>query len=176
MWLGTVFCAFYMSDNVSTLLSGMFWCVFISYNSGDLLFFPAYRYAFKQNHRIYLQTWHLIILCVITTFVLHQGMRATYSVTVENIECAFFDQVDKLQDFGSHNRETIAELVWAFFNYWAYSHDYANTVISVRRGRTIRWDIKSDIIVVIKFVVNLLVSLLLNAFKWRIDILSLKIF
>ncbi|KAL6130791.1 hypothetical protein ACLB2K_069170 [Fragaria x ananassa] len=66
-----------------------------------------------------------------------QGMRATYSVTVENIECAFFDQVDKLQDFGSHNRETIAELVWAFFSYWAYSHDYANTVISVRRGRTI---------------------------------------
>ncbi|XP_004308427.1 PREDICTED: poly(A) RNA polymerase cid13 [Fragaria vesca subsp. vesca] len=66
-----------------------------------------------------------------------QGMRATYSVTVENIECAFFDRVDKLQDFGSHNRETIAELVWAFFNYWAYSHDYANTVISVRRGRTI---------------------------------------
>lgn len=66
-----------------------------------------------------------------------QGMRATYSVTVENIECAFFDQIDKLQDFGSHNKETIAELVWAFFNYWAYSHDYANTVISVRRGRTI---------------------------------------
>lgn len=65
-------------------------------------------------------------------------MRATYSVTVENIECAFFDQIDKLQDFGSHNKETIAELVWAFFNYWAYSHDYANTVISVRRGRTIR--------------------------------------
>lgn len=75
---------------------------------------------------------------LITTIVLHQGMRATYSVTVENIECAFFDQVDKLQEFGSHNRETIAELVWAFFNYWAYSHDYANTVISVRRGSTIR--------------------------------------
>ncbi|XP_061997209.1 UTP:RNA uridylyltransferase 1 [Rosa rugosa] len=66
-----------------------------------------------------------------------QGMRTTYSITVENIECAFFDQVDKLQEFGSHNRETIAELVWAFFNYWAYSHDYANTVISVRRGSTI---------------------------------------
>ncbi|XP_050386095.1 UTP:RNA uridylyltransferase 1 [Argentina anserina] len=66
-----------------------------------------------------------------------QGMRATYSVTVENIECAFFDQIDKLQNFGSQNRETIAELVWAFFNYWAYSHDYANTVISVRLGSTI---------------------------------------
>ncbi|ONI22768.1 hypothetical protein PRUPE_2G149800 [Prunus persica] len=63
-----------------------------------------------------------------------QEMQSTYSVTVENIECAFFDQVDKLRDFGSHNREPIAKLVWAFFNYWAYGHDYANSVISVRTG------------------------------------------
>ncbi|PQQ17282.1 hypothetical protein Pyn_39347 [Prunus yedoensis var. nudiflora] len=63
-----------------------------------------------------------------------QEMRSTYSVTVENIECAFFDQVDKLRDFGSQNREPIAKLVWAFFNYWAYGHDYANSVISVRTG------------------------------------------
>ncbi|XP_034205278.1 UTP:RNA uridylyltransferase 1 isoform X2 [Prunus dulcis] len=63
-----------------------------------------------------------------------QEMQSTYSVTVENIECAFFDQVDKLRDFGSPNREPIAKLVWAFFNYWAYGHDYANSVISVRTG------------------------------------------
>ncbi|GLT39492.1 hypothetical protein SLA2020_136800 [Shorea laevis] len=66
-----------------------------------------------------------------------QGMEATYSVTVEDVECAFFDQVEKLRNFGSHNKETIAHLVWAFFSYWAYGHDYANSVISVREGSTI---------------------------------------
>jgi DNA polymerase sigma len=69
-------------------------------------------------------------------------MEPTYSVTVDDIECAFFDQVEKLCDFGSRNKETIAQLVWAFFNYWAYRHDYANSVISVRTGSVIRLDVK----------------------------------
>ncbi|GFY99593.1 nucleotidyltransferase family protein [Actinidia rufa] len=63
-----------------------------------------------------------------------QGMERTYVVNVDNIECAYFDQVEKLSGFGSPNRESIAQLVWAFFNYWAYCHDYANGVISVRTG------------------------------------------
>ncbi|KAL6981858.1 RNA uridylyltransferase [Sarracenia purpurea var. burkii] len=63
-----------------------------------------------------------------------QGMEKTYAVTVDNVECAYFDKVEKLYDFGSRNRESIAQLVWAFFNYWAYCHDYANDVISVRTG------------------------------------------
>ncbi|XP_016436229.2 UTP:RNA uridylyltransferase 1-like [Nicotiana tabacum] len=63
-----------------------------------------------------------------------QGMQPTYSVTVDNIECAYFDKVEKLCGFGSHNGESLARLVWAFFNYWAYCHDYANDVISVRTG------------------------------------------
>lgn len=63
-------------------------------------------------------------------------MDTTYSVTVDDIECSFFDQVDKLPK--SENRETIAQLVWGFFHYWAYCHDYANSVISVRTGNVIR--------------------------------------
>ncbi|GMH00566.1 hypothetical protein Nepgr_002405 [Nepenthes gracilis] len=63
-----------------------------------------------------------------------QGMETTYAVTVEEVECTYFDQVEKLRDFGARNKETIAQLVWAFFNYWAYSHDYTNSVISVRTG------------------------------------------
>ncbi|KAF5952975.1 hypothetical protein HYC85_010919 [Camellia sinensis] len=63
-----------------------------------------------------------------------QGMERTYAVTVDNIECAYFDQVEKLSGFGSRNRESIAQLVWTFFNYWAYCHDYANDVISIRTG------------------------------------------
>ncbi|OMO65456.1 PAP/25A-associated [Corchorus olitorius] len=66
-----------------------------------------------------------------------QGMETTYSVTVDDIECAYFDQVEKLRNFGSANKETVAQLVWAFFNYWAYGHDYANSVISVRTGSII---------------------------------------
>lgn len=66
-----------------------------------------------------------------------QGMDVTYSVTIDNVECAFFDQVEKLRDFGSRNRESISQLVWAFFHYWAYCHDYTNDVISVRTGSTL---------------------------------------
>ncbi|KAJ6328507.1 hypothetical protein OIU77_010238 [Salix suchowensis] len=63
-----------------------------------------------------------------------QEMGKTYSIIVDDIQCAYFDQVEKLHGFGSRNKETIAQLVWAFFNYWAYRHDYANAVISVRTG------------------------------------------
>ncbi|KAL9289870.1 hypothetical protein ACSQ67_024359 [Phaseolus vulgaris] len=66
-----------------------------------------------------------------------QEMETTYSVTVDDIHCAFFDKVEKLSDFGRHNKETIAQLVRGFFHYWAYCHDYANTVISVRTGSII---------------------------------------
>ncbi|XP_010272621.1 PREDICTED: UTP:RNA uridylyltransferase 1 [Nelumbo nucifera] len=66
-----------------------------------------------------------------------QEMHATYTVTVDDIECAYFDRVEDLRDFGSRNIESIAQLVWAFFDYWAYRHDYANAVISVRTGSII---------------------------------------
>ncbi|XP_014522958.1 UTP:RNA uridylyltransferase 1 [Vigna radiata var. radiata] len=66
-----------------------------------------------------------------------QEMETTYSVTVDDINCAFFDKVEKLGDFGRQNKETIAQLVRGFFHYWAYCHDYANSVISVRTGSII---------------------------------------
>uniref|UniRef100_A0A2P2KB61 JHL05D22.13 protein n=1 Tax=Rhizophora mucronata TaxID=61149 RepID=A0A2P2KB61_RHIMU len=67
-----------------------------------------------------------------------QGMDPTYSVTVDEVECSYFDQVEQLNGFGSQNKETIAYLVYAFFNYWAYWHDYANDVISIRTGSIMR--------------------------------------
>ncbi|XP_008783591.2 UTP:RNA uridylyltransferase 1-like [Phoenix dactylifera] len=66
-----------------------------------------------------------------------QAMEATYAVTIDNIECAYFDQVEKLHDFGARNKESIARLLWAFFQYWAYHHDYTSDVISVRTGSII---------------------------------------
>ncbi|KAI0489009.1 hypothetical protein KFK09_028850 [Dendrobium nobile] len=66
-----------------------------------------------------------------------QGMEATCRVTVNETECAYFDKVEKLKNFGARNKESITQLLWAFFQYWAYCHDYTNDVISVRTGRII---------------------------------------
>lgn len=66
-----------------------------------------------------------------------QRMEVTYSVKLDDIECSYFDKVEMLQNYGSQNRESVAQLVWGFFHYWAYCHDYANDVISVRTGSTI---------------------------------------
>ncbi|KAI4367937.1 hypothetical protein MLD38_016559 [Melastoma candidum] len=63
-----------------------------------------------------------------------QELDTTYSVIVDDVRCAYFDQVEKLINFGTRNKENIAQLVWSFFHYWAYQHDYTNTVISVRTG------------------------------------------
>ncbi|GFP82307.1 poly(A) RNA polymerase cid11 [Phtheirospermum japonicum] len=71
-----------------------------------------------------------------------QGMDTTYFANVDNVECAYFDKVEKLQNYGSQNGESIAQLVWAFFHYWAYCHDYATDVISVRVGSTISKRVK----------------------------------
>eukprot|EP00268_Persea_americana_P066458 TRINITY_DN904_c1_g2_i1.p1 TRINITY_DN904_c1_g2~~TRINITY_DN904_c1_g2_i1.p1 ORF type:complete len:731 (+),score=99.39 TRINITY_DN904_c1_g2_i1:252-2444(+) len=61
-----------------------------------------------------------------------QGMKATYVVNIDSVDYAYFDRVEELHDFGAVNNESIGYLLWAFFDYWAYCHDYANDVISVR--------------------------------------------
>lgn len=71
-----------------------------------------------------------------------QDMEATYFVNVDGTQCAYFDQVDRLRCFGAQNNETIARLLWGFFHYWAYHHDYMNDVISVRTGRNISKRVK----------------------------------
>ncbi|KAH7440008.1 hypothetical protein KP509_04G087500 [Ceratopteris richardii] len=64
-----------------------------------------------------------------------QEMEPTYRVTVGDIDCAYFDKVDNLKGFGQQNKETLADLVWSFFDYWAFRHDYTHTVISIRTGK-----------------------------------------
>lgn len=65
-------------------------------------------------------------------------MDATYTVTVESKKCTYFDRVEKLHAFGARNKESIARLLWGFFHYWAYHHDYTDDVISIRTGSIIR--------------------------------------
>lgn len=72
------------------------------------------------------------------SFFPQEAKIVTYQQIVDNIECAYFDQVEKLKTFGSDNKESVARLVWGFFHYWAYCHDYANTVVSVRTKNTVR--------------------------------------
>jgi DNA polymerase sigma len=62
----------------------------------------------------------------------------TYAVRVDNIYCAYFDDVNRLHAFGASNRESISRLLWAFFHYWAYQHDYTADIISIRTGTLIR--------------------------------------
>eukprot|EP01018_Ginkgo_biloba_P018856 Gb_33808 [translate_table: standard] len=63
-----------------------------------------------------------------------QEMETTYKVTIDKIECAYYDQVDNLKYYGAENKETLGQLLFAFFDYWAFRHDYSNSVISVRTG------------------------------------------
>lgn len=37
-----------------------------------------------------------------------------------------------LEGFGATNTQSLAELVWEFFEYWAWRHDYRGSVLSVR--------------------------------------------
>ncbi|KAK3152012.1 hypothetical protein QOZ80_2BG0153210 [Eleusine coracana subsp. coracana] len=66
-----------------------------------------------------------------------QAMEPTYALTVDDTECAYFDEVHQLHDFSAENKESIAKLLWEFFHYWAFHHDYRNDVISIRLGKTI---------------------------------------
>ncbi|XP_048538465.1 UTP:RNA uridylyltransferase 1-like [Triticum urartu] len=66
-----------------------------------------------------------------------QALEPTYTMVVDDIECVYFDEVHQLRDFGAENKETIAELLWAFFHYWAFQHDYRKDVISIRMGKII---------------------------------------
>ena len=48
--------------------------------------------------------------------------------------CDYYDDVEQLKGFGSANKESLSELVWVFFEHWAWKHDYNNAVVSVRTG------------------------------------------
>mmetsp|Transcript_6021 Transcript_6021/g.11513 ORF Transcript_6021/g.11513 Transcript_6021/m.11513 type:complete len:160 (-) Transcript_6021:728-1207(-) len=62
----------------------------------------------------------------------------TYDITIDGKECAYYDRMDKLTlETGfdsSMNKESIAQLVYAFFDYWAWRHNYSNDVVSIRLG------------------------------------------
>ncbi|TQS38688.1 hypothetical protein Golomagni_00801 [Golovinomyces magnicellulatus] len=87
-------------------------------------------------------TW----ICMIINFLqsrsppilpaLHQ--RAKMKLSPGNgIESAFADDIDELRNFGHKNKETLGELLFSFFRFYAHEFDYDSLVISVRQGKQI---------------------------------------
>ncbi|KAI9793703.1 MAG: hypothetical protein M1816_007598 [Peltula sp. TS41687] len=62
----------------------------------------------------------------------HQKLPA-----VNGVQSAFADDLDSLQGYGNANKQTIGELLFQFFRYYAYEVDYEKDVISVRQGKLI---------------------------------------
>ena len=50
---------------------------------------------------------------------------------------AFADDLESLCGFGKSNKESIGELLFHFFRYYAHEIDYENSVVSVREGKLI---------------------------------------
>ena len=46
--------------------------------------------------------------------------------------CKYHDQVEPLRQYGQANKETLAELLHSFFDYWTHRHDWAQGVVSIR--------------------------------------------
>jgi len=52
-------------------------------------------------------------------------------------ESQFADDLDKLRHFGRKNKETLGELLFRFFRFYAHEFDYDKHVLSVRLGKMI---------------------------------------
>ncbi|SZF04162.1 unnamed protein product [Blumeria hordei] len=87
-------------------------------------------------------TW----ICMIINFLqsrnppilpaLHQRPHSKLP-TQNGVESAFADDVETLRNFGEQNKESLGELLFAFFRFYAHEFDYDSSVISVRSGKQI---------------------------------------
>ena len=80
-----------------------------------------------------------VLISHVSDFLLQQKMEPTFQETVGHIKCAYFDRVESLKGFGQKNKESLADLLTSFFEYWAFGHDYSHSVVSIRTGRFLRW-------------------------------------
>ena len=42
--------------------------------------------------------------------------------------CEYYDDISTLRSFGAANSEGVGELLFSFFDYFAWRHDYNNSV------------------------------------------------
>ncbi|CAM0947488.1 unnamed protein product [Alopecurus aequalis] len=100
--------------------------------------------AVNETYRGTLSSYAYVLMCISFLQLREppilpclQDIDPTFTMVVDGTECAYFDEVHHLHDFGAENKESIAELLWAFFHYWAFQHDYRKDVISIRMGKII---------------------------------------
>lgn len=63
----------------------------------------------------------------------------TVSEQVGEWKVEYFDHISELKKykFESDNSQSLAELVWEFFEFWAWKHNYLHDVVSIRLGKII---------------------------------------
>lgn len=67
--------------------------------------------------------------------------QPTINKVVDSWECKYCGDLSQFRNFGALNKSTSAELLYQFFYYWAYQHNYKASVISMRVGD---WFSKED--------------------------------
>ncbi|QDZ22133.1 PAP-associated domain-containing protein [Chloropicon primus] len=58
----------------------------------------------------------------------------TVDKEVDGWECRYVGETERFEGFGASNKLTTAELLYQFFYYWGYRHNYKSSVISMRLG------------------------------------------
>lgn len=109
----------------------------------------AKRRSVNDPYRGTLSSYCYVLMCIYhlqsrypPVLPILQALPPTVSVTVREWKAEFFDKADALKGFGLENKQTLAELVWQFFEYWAWKHDYMHGVISIRTGSVLSKDEK----------------------------------
>lgn len=67
---------------------------------------------------------------------LHQRQSSNQSNGDLN-DNTFADDLESLREFGDRNKESLGDLLFGFFRFYAYEFDYENLVVSVRQGTQI---------------------------------------
>jgi hypothetical protein len=68
---------------------------------------------------------------------------------ISGVDISFDDDIEALRGFGMNNKETLGELIFAFFKKYGYDLDYDTSVISVRHGKLLtkeekEWQFKQN--------------------------------
>jgi len=113
----------------------------------------SYAYILLVIH--FLQTRNPPILPVLQQIIdpTSEGYRP---VLVDNYDCYFYQKTELLKDFGSLNNESLGQLLFSFFAFYALEYDWENSVVSVRTGKFLRkeeclWNKKIDFVTMDRF-------------------------
>jgi predicted nucleotidyltransferase len=109
----------------------------------------AKKRAVNDPYRGTLSSYCYVLMCIYhlqsrspPVLPVLQALPPTISVQVREWRAEFFDDVEALKGFGNENTQNLGELVWQFFEYWAWRHDYMSGVISIRTGSVLPKDEK----------------------------------